>query len=91
MKTLLALCIVVAVGAGCGNDYDGGAYEGEWRYGKPHGQGTLKWPDGRTYVGHWKQGMRHGHWALSESGGVLQGAGIGPGAGGVREGACGHR
>ncbi|NWU87653.1 AL2CL protein, partial [Onychorhynchus coronatus] len=36
------------------------AYEGEWRWGKPHGKGTLKWRDGRNHVGDFKEGLEHG-------------------------------
>ncbi|XP_004640832.2 ALS2 C-terminal-like protein isoform X2 [Octodon degus] len=35
-------------------------YEGEWRSGKPHGKGTLKWPDGRNHVGNFRWGLEHG-------------------------------
>ncbi|XP_075405089.1 ALS2 C-terminal-like protein [Tenrec ecaudatus] len=35
-------------------------YEGEWRWGRPHGKGTLKWPDGRNHVGNFSQGLEHG-------------------------------
>ncbi|XP_068790165.1 ALS2 C-terminal-like protein isoform X8 [Struthio camelus] len=35
-------------------------YEGEWRWGKPHGKGTLKWRDGRNHVGDFKEGLEHG-------------------------------
>ncbi|NXJ22839.1 AL2CL protein, partial [Dicrurus megarhynchus] len=38
----------------------GATYEGEWRRGKPHGKGTLKWRDGRNHVGDFQEGLEHG-------------------------------
>ncbi|NWV44767.1 AL2CL protein, partial [Daphoenositta chrysoptera] len=38
----------------------GATYEGEWRWGKPHGKGTLKWRDGRNRVGDFQEGLEHG-------------------------------
>ncbi|NWU31386.1 AL2CL protein, partial [Dyaphorophyia castanea] len=38
----------------------GATYEGEWRWGKPHGKGTLKWRDGRNHVGDFQEGLEHG-------------------------------
>ncbi|NXS85048.1 AL2CL protein, partial [Erpornis zantholeuca] len=38
----------------------GATYEGEWRWGKPHGKGTLKWHDGRNHVGDFQEGLEHG-------------------------------
>uniref|UniRef100_A0A8C9P969 ALS2 C-terminal like n=1 Tax=Spermophilus dauricus TaxID=99837 RepID=A0A8C9P969_SPEDA len=35
-------------------------YEGEWRWGRPHGKGTLKWPDGRNHVGDFFKGLEQG-------------------------------
>lgn len=41
-------------------------YKGEFKDGKPHGQGQMQWPDGRRYVGQWEAGHPHGkgsiHW-----------------------------
>jgi len=35
-------------------------YEGEFRKGLPHGQGTLVYANGAMYIGNWKKGFRHG-------------------------------
>ena len=35
-------------------------YEGEFKDGKPHGQGTATYPDGGKYVGEYKDGKYHG-------------------------------
>jgi hypothetical protein len=41
--------------------YDNGdRYEGEWKDGKRHGQGTLYYKSGSRYEGEWKDGKRHG-------------------------------
>lgn len=37
-----------------------GRYEGEWRHGHRHGQGTYEYPNGDRYVGHWERGQQHG-------------------------------
>ena len=39
---------------------DGSIYEGEFRYGQPHGYGTLVWPNGDTFSGNFSSGLRHG-------------------------------
>ena len=44
-----------------GEDDNDGKYVGEFKDGKPNGQGTLTTPDGRKYVGEWKNGKEHGH------------------------------
>ena len=31
-------------------------YEGEWRDGRPHGQGTYTTADGTIYEGSWREG-----------------------------------
>ena len=33
-------------------------YEGEWKDGKPNGQGTETRPNGQKYEGEWKNGKR---------------------------------
>jgi hypothetical protein len=38
----------------------GGKYAGEWKDGKPNGQGTVTWPDGQKYVGGFKDGIMNG-------------------------------
>ena len=40
---------------------DGSSYEGEFRYGLPHGWGTQKWQDGAVYVGEFFESFRTGH------------------------------
>ncbi len=40
---------------------DGSAYEGEFKYGEPHGWGTFTWLDGAVYIGEFKDGLRAGH------------------------------
>ena len=35
-------------------------YNGCWKNGKRHGQGTFTWADGNKYEGEWKNGKRHG-------------------------------
>jgi len=49
--------------------FNGGEYEGGWKYGKPHGYGVYKklynfeWPHGkeeRLYRGEWRNGKKHG-------------------------------
>ena len=39
---------------------DGSVYEGEFRFGEPHGTGTYTWNDGSHYTGHFLDGYRHG-------------------------------
>jgi hypothetical protein len=39
---------------------DGIHYEGEWRDGLPHGEGTQVFANGETYAGEWQRGIRHG-------------------------------
>jgi hypothetical protein len=38
---------------------DGNEYDGEWRRGRMHGQGTFVWRSGERYDGEWK--VRLGH------------------------------
>jgi len=45
--------------------FDGKKYEGEWKDGKKHGQGTLTWANGSKYEGEWKDGKRHGQGTLA--------------------------
>ena len=42
------------------NHNDTASGELEYRDGKPHGYGTLKWPDNARYEGEWRDGKRHG-------------------------------
>lgn len=50
----------------CKDDYgvysyhSGMQYEGEWKNGKRHGQGTLTYADGSKYIGNWSNGRMHG-------------------------------
>lgn len=39
---------------------NGDVYEGEYRYGKPHGKGSYNWANGNTYKGGFKDGIRDG-------------------------------
>ena len=42
-------------------DFTGGVkYEGEWKDGEKHGQGTTTYSDGSEYVGGWKNDKKHG-------------------------------
>ena len=43
-----------------GEDDNDGKYVGEFKDGKPNGQGTLTLSDGGKYVGEFKEGKRHG-------------------------------
>jgi hypothetical protein len=64
---------------------EGHSYEGEFREGKMHGYGRLKWPDGHWYQGQFNKertcgiGMRGwpaGHWYVGEEqGGLKEGLG----------------
>jgi len=48
---------------------DGSKYIGEWKYGKPHGQGISIWRDGGKYVGEFNNNKRHGKGTLTYSNG----------------------
>jgi hypothetical protein len=39
---------------------DGQLYEGEWRDGKRHGEGTNEWAEGQAYHGMWRDDKMHG-------------------------------
>lgn len=41
-----------------------GRYEGEWRHGHRHGQGTYEYANGDRYVGQWERGQQHGKGTL---------------------------
>ena len=43
------------LGMGCA-----GKYVGDYKDGKPHGQGTITYPDGAMFVGEFKDGKSHG-------------------------------
>ena len=38
--------------------------EGEWKDGKTHGKGHIKYVSGNTYTGDWVNGNREGHGVL---------------------------
>ena len=38
----------------------GEKYEGEWKDGKKHGEGTYYYPLGNTYIGDWGDDKRNG-------------------------------
>ena len=44
----------------CAHRDVGEVYDGEWRNGKPHGQGQYVYADGDVYEGEWLNGKRHG-------------------------------
>jgi hypothetical protein len=48
---------------------DGGKYEGEFKDGKRHGQGTGTYLNGEKYVGEFKEGKRHGQGTYTYSDG----------------------
>ena len=35
-------------------------YSGEWKNGKPDGNGNASYPDGASYIGEFKNGLAHG-------------------------------
>jgi hypothetical protein len=37
-----------------------GVYEGDFKHGKKHGNGTMKWDNGARYKGEWENDMMHG-------------------------------
>ena len=49
---------------------DGGCYEGEYKDGKYHGQGTETWSDGDKYEGEFKDGKNHGQGTLTFPDGI---------------------
>ena len=52
----------------------GNKYVGEWKNGRPHGQGTLTYANGDKYVGEYKDGDKHGQGTLTyANGGVKEG------------------
>ena len=54
---------------------DGGAYEGEFLNGLPHGNGTYELPNGYRYVGEWFEGEINGQGeALFPNGSVYIGS-----------------
>ncbi len=38
----------------------GCTYDGEWRDGMQHGEGTYRWANGNVYVGQWEKNKFHG-------------------------------
>ena len=58
------------VSGDCKNGYgkfkfDNGVYEGNFRNGKRHGQGTLTHTNGERYEGEWSDGKLHGQGTLT--------------------------
>ena len=47
-------------------------YEGEYKDGKPHGQGTYTWADGGKYVGEYKDGKKHGQGTFTYADGRIK-------------------
>ena len=50
---------------------DGARYEGEWRDGNRHGNGTFWYANGGRYEGDWRDGNRHGYGTLRYANGDL--------------------
>ena len=50
---------------------DGSIYEGEFKNGKRHGQGTYTWSDGEVYVGNWKDGSRWNGTTYDKNGNII--------------------
>jgi hypothetical protein len=48
---------------------DGGKYEGEFKNGKPHGNGTWTFASGDRYDGGYKEGLHHGRGTLTSANG----------------------
>ena len=48
-----------------GYEYNGNKYEGEWKDGKKHGQGTYTWSNGDVYEGEWKDNNPNGQGTLT--------------------------
>lgn len=42
------------------NPEEGVEYEGQWKNGLRHGNGTLKYKNGAYYQGEWQNGMKNG-------------------------------
>ena len=75
MKKLLALlllfCIVLLSSCATSPIYvDGGQYIGEFKDGKPNGQGTFTWVNGDQYVGEWKDSKFNGQGTLTHADGL---------------------
>ena len=43
---------------GMNGELEGGDYRGEWKGGKRHGKGVLKWDDGSVFEGTWNADSR---------------------------------
>ncbi|MCL1911293.1 MAG: hypothetical protein FWG13_03715, partial [Leptospirales bacterium] len=57
MKKLILFALICGLLAGCATPPQ---YEGEYKNGKPNGEGVLAYPDGKKYIGEVKDGKRHG-------------------------------
>jgi len=51
--------------------FNGDKYEGEFKDGKRHGQGTYTFKDGRIYVGEFKDGASHGQGTIKYKDGSM--------------------
>ena len=49
----------------------GDIYAGEWKDGKYHGEGIIKYSDGTKYVGKWQDGLPNGKGTLTDSSGNI--------------------
>ena len=55
------------------NYFRGYSYDGEWKDGEHHGQGTYTWDNGEKYIGEFKDGLRHGRGTYTYDGEVYEG------------------
>ena len=74
LALLLLFCIVLLSSCATSPIYvDGGQYIGEFKDGKPNGQGTLTWVNGDQYVGEFKDGKYNGQGTLTSVNGKYVG------------------
>ena len=76
MKLTAVALLVGGLLAGCGGPRtetypDGSTYTGEFKDGKPHGQGTLTLADGSKATGEWKDDRMHGQFTMTSADGDL--------------------
>ncbi|MCL1911952.1 MAG: hypothetical protein FWG13_07085, partial [Leptospirales bacterium] len=53
MKKIIIACVILGLPGGC---VPPPQYAGEYKDGKPNGEGTLTWPDGDKYIGQFQNG-----------------------------------
>ena len=76
MKLFAMALLAVVLIAGCSSTRtetypDGSTYTGEFKDGKPHGQGTLTLADGSKATGEWKDDRMHGQFTMTSADGDL--------------------